>query len=650
MRSAPLLASRLFSGLVSGLFWGLLLAGPALAQERAEVSVDPSVVGLEDFVELTVSVPEVRDGRPELPPLPAFEAFGSQMTTSTSFVNGRMTRSVSWTYRLHPREVGEFTIPPIPVPGYEPTPPISVTVEPGSRRSPSPGPGRSPFGSPFDPLFERFRDPFGADPPPRIGERDLFIQAEVSDREVLVGEQVLVLYRLYARVPVAVVVPVEPAQPQGFWVEEVPLPDLPWREQGLSRARIRELRESPGPRREQRVVDGVTYDTYPILLRAAFPTGAGEREFPGPTFEIGVPGRSRSVFLAPTAVETRAAPAVTIRTNPLPDPGAGSTFSGTVGDYRLRASLVRDGAPLGDEATPAGEPLVLRLELEGDGNLQAAGTPRLDGDPGFERAFRFFDPESSQETGLREAGAGTGLDAFRFGGRRVWEFPVVPEAGGVHQVASARLDVFNPETSTYETLTTDPFPVRVEGGIAAIPAPAGGGTVERLGDDIRYLQPLRPAPASPPAPFSAGWWIALALGLPVAWNLAVFAALRRRAYRAAHADHFRREGAAREALRRLQRIRDEGEGAAAAIGVVLADYAAARLGVSPHGLTPEGARERFVAAGADPDAARDFAALLSRTQAARFAAAPASGRALPTGKEAAELVRRLDSGIRRSAA
>lgn len=635
-----------------------LLAAPlAAAQDRAEARVDASVVGVEDTLELTVSVPERRGGAPELPPLPGFEVLGSRTLSSTQVVNGEVTRSVSWIYRLRPLEVGAFEIPPIAVPGYQPSAPVAVAVESGSRRPARrqrqrPDPFGSVFGRPFDPLLDPFTDPFGTDPPPEVGAEDLFVRAEVSAPDVAVGEQVLVLYRLYARVPVFTAVPVELAQPEGFWVEEIPLPDVPWQEQGLSRAQIRERRARPGPRRDQREVDGRTYETYPLLLRAVFPTGAGERELPGPRFEIGVPGRTRSLFLAPTTVAAREAPAVTIRSTPLPEAGRPPGFSGAVGAYRLDASVLRDGAPLGDDPVPAGEPLVLRLELEGEGNIEAAGMPEFGGDSGFRRAFRFFDPESSLETGLTEVGGGVGLDAFRFGGRRIWEFPVVPEAGGTHEIATASLDVFDPSTGGYRTVASDALPIRVEGGIVAVPAPTGSGTIERLGEDIRYLRPVGPAPAAPPAPwdpFRGAWWVAFSLGLPVVWNLAVFAALRRRRYRAAHADRFRRQGAAREALRRLGRVRAGDAGAQAEIGAALADYAAARLGASARGLTPEGAADRLAAEGADPAAAREFAALLSRTQAAGYAAAPAASTDLASPEQAADLVRRLETRLRRPA-
>ncbi|MYF78049.1 MAG: protein BatD [Acidobacteria bacterium] len=432
------------------------------------------------------------------------------------------------------------------------------------------------------------------------------------------------------------------AQPEGFWTEELELPDVPWQERGLSGNEIRERRSLPGPRRERRTLNGVEYDTVPLLMRAVFPTGAGERELPGPRFEIGIEGARRSFFGPEQVVVAREAPAVTIRAEPLPEAGRPAGFTGAVGDYRLSAEVRRDGSALGDRAAAAGEALVLRVELAGTGNLRAAGTPVLPEGPEAQRAFRFFDPDASSETGLQEEGAG-----LAFGGRQVWEFPMVPEAGGVRNVAAVTLDVFNPRTGAYEELASDPLRIRVEGAAAAGPGTAGPVGVERFGEDIRYLKPVGPSTSPPASPWRPGRLFALSLALPVLWNLGLVAVRRRRAWREANPAKFRRRGAARAARRNLSRVAAGGPEAAARVAEALADYAAARLGGSRHGLTPESAARRLEEAGATPDTARRFRALLSRSEGARFAASGGGGEAGSDAREAAELIRELETQLGR---
>ena len=615
----------------------LTAAARAAAQEAAEARLDASRIGIEDELALTVSVPARRSGAPELPPLPDFELLGSQRVSRTSIVNGRMTRASEWVYRLRPLATGDFVIPAIPVPGYAPTKPLEVRVESGSLRpAPRRRPRRSPFASPFDP-FDLLDPMPPRDPAPEIRGEDLFIRAEVADAEVHVGEQALVLYRLWSRLPVEIAAPVELAQPEGFWSEEVTLPDVPWLERGLDREELRARRALPGPRRERREENGVAYDTYPLLLRAVFPTGAGERELPGPRFEIAVRGQRSSFFGPSRVVAVRQAPAVRIRAEALPEARRPPGFEGAVGEYSLSAAVLREGAPLGEDPAVAGEALVLRLELRGLGNLRAAGTPALPEDAALRRSFRLFDPDTSLETGLVGDGG-----AAAFGGRRIWEYPMVPESGGMRTVGAISLEVFNPRTDAYERIASDPLRVRVEGAVAAGPAAAGPAAVERLGEDIRYLKPVGPGAAPAPGPFRPGALFLLSLALPALWNLGVFAALRRRAFRAEHAAVFRRKGAARAALRRLARVPGTGPEAEAAVGRILARYAADRFGGSSRGLTPEAAMARFVAAGADPATARRFRELLSRAEGARFSAGGAGGDGSAGRAEAEELVRALE--------
>ena len=621
-----------------------LAAASAQAQEAAEASVDADHLGIEDTLTLTVSVPEERGGEPVLADLAGFEVLGSQRVSRTQIINLQLTRTTEWVYRLRPLAVGELVIPEIPVPGYAPAPPIRVRVERGSLRPRSSDPFASPFPSPFS-------SPFGRDPfdrlrrreqtIPEVREEDLFIRVEAPDVPVRVGEQALVLYRLWSRVPVYAAAPVELAQPEGFWTEEVELPDVPWQERGLSGGEIQARRNRPGPRRERRTLDGVAYDTFPLLLRAVFPTGAGERELAGPRFEIGVQGERRSFFGPEQVVVVREAPAVTIRAEALPEAGRPAGFAGAVGDYRLSAEVRRDDAPLGDQAAVAGEPLVLRVELEGSGNLRAAGTPELPGTPEAQRAFRFFDPDSTSETGLRDEGSG-----LAFGGRQIWEFPLVPEAGGVRNLAAVTLDVFNPRTGAYERLASDPIRIRVEGGAATAPGVDGPVAVERLGEDIRYLKPVG-AGTGPPGPWRPGIFFALSLGLPVLWNVGFFVARRRRAWREANPAEYLRRGAAKSARRELAGISASGPEAATRVGEALTGYAAARLGGSRHGLTPEIAARRLEAAGAEPDAARRFRALLSRSEGARFAAPGGAGQAQSDVEEAADLIRELEEQLTR---
>ena len=218
--------------LLPAVLFAVFLASPVHAQEAAEASVDADHIGIEDTLALTVSVPEERGGEPAIPDLAGFEVLSSQRVSKTEIVNMQMTRAIEWVYRLRPLTVGELVIPGIAVPGYAPASPIRVRVEAGSLRPRSPDPFASPFSSPFSSPFGRM-DPFNRrqreQRGPEVREEDMFIRAEAPGAAVQVGEQVLVLYRLWSRLPVYAAGPVELAQPEGFWTEGWNFPMSPGR-------------------------------------------------------------------------------------------------------------------------------------------------------------------------------------------------------------------------------------------------------------------------------------------------------------------------------------------------------------------------------------------------------------------------------------
>ncbi len=632
-------AVRVSAPALAALVLGFASPVPAQSPEPADARLNATRIGLEDELQLTISAPEARGGPPELPALEGFEVLGSQRVSRTEIVNMNMTRATDWIYTLRPLETGNLEIPPIAVPGYADTRPLTVEVVPGSLR-PRAAPGfPDPFSFGFDPFRRGRREPREA-----ITEEDVFVRVEAPLTEVFEGEQVLVLYRLYSRLPVFAAGLVESAQPEGFWTEEIELPDVPWAERGLSASELRRRRALPGPRREAQTVNGVRYDTWPLLMRAVFPTGAGPRELAGPRFEVGIEGATRSFFGPEQLVVTRTAPPVTIHARPLPESGRPPGFTGAVGAYRLTAGLLREGRPVGDASSPAGEPLVLRMALSGRGNLGNADAPAMPLADAARRRIRFFDPDTRLQTGLVAAGEG-----FAFGGERVWEIPLVAEAGGLQRIGAATLDVFNPETGAYEEVASDPLAFRIEGGAAPVPGGGGPAAVERLGQDIRYLKPVGPGRGPDPGPWRPGALLVIGLTLPVVWNLALVAVLRRRAYRAAHAEVFLRRGAARAANRRLDRISGEGAERLARIGAVLAGYASERLSAPAGGLTPDAAADRFRAAGAADGTAARFAALLSRLEGARFAARRAGAARDRALEEARALIGELEGQLGRAA-
>jgi len=90
-----------------------LLAQVSFAQSgKFSVSVNKIQVPVGEVFELSYTIENI-EGRFELPELSSFEQFGGpNHSTMMSIMNGRVSRSQTYTYRLSPIEVGEFEIGP----------------------------------------------------------------------------------------------------------------------------------------------------------------------------------------------------------------------------------------------------------------------------------------------------------------------------------------------------------------------------------------------------------------------------------------------------------------------------------------------------------------------------------------------------------
>ena len=435
--------------------------------------VDATRIGVEDQVQLTISLEGSE--APDTVTLPALTnlaiAGGPFQSTQVSIVNGRMTQTRSWTYVLQPQREGRAEVGAV-TSGEEVAPAIALEVVAGSVRPKRPQRGRDPFGTdPFEGFFGRRR---GARTDPKV-----LIEASPSRRTLHVGEPLLLTYNLYTQVQVADLQFKDAPQFTGFWVEDLERPQTP-------------------PSGEGAEVDGEAYRRFPIIQKLLFPTKAGTLTIPPSSFRVGVPARG---FFDDGQVIERATKPITVTVEPLPEV---SGFSGAVGSFQARATLDRDTVPLGDAA-------LLRLQVEGTGNLKWIDRP-----PAVEVAgAKVYPPQARSDLKITPQG---------IRGSRTWEFVVVPETSGTLEVPSVVFPYFDPKTETVVTTETAPLPLRVEGGAAAtgspvVPAaPLGNGGALPLRADLDTAVLVVPSPGGRAV---AALAILVLLGHAGLWGVAV---------------------------------------------------------------------------------------------------------------------------------
>lgn len=151
-------------------FGALLLAANLIHAADIQVGVDRNPVGFNESFQITFTASEQPDGNPDFSPLQGnFEVLDQQRSSSTSLVNGRVSRSEQWIVRAMAKQTGELLIPPIAF-GNDLSKPLKIVVS------------------------ENQNQPQSND--------EVFMEVEATPEKPYVQSQVLYTLRLYRRVQI----------------------------------------------------------------------------------------------------------------------------------------------------------------------------------------------------------------------------------------------------------------------------------------------------------------------------------------------------------------------------------------------------------------------------------------------------------------
>jgi hypothetical protein len=500
--------------------------------------VDATRIGLDDQVQLTITI-EGRffnlRGEISLPQLENLRLVaGPSLSTQFSMVNGSVTQARSYLYILQPDRTGAARIGAsrATIDDRErTTEPITLEVVQGRllQRQPPPDPFAGFRGQdPFDTLLGGRRGP----------RRDLklFIEAAADRTTVYVGEPLLLTYELYTQTAVSGIQLDRTPDLQGFWAEE------------LGRER--------NPRGEQVQREGEGFQRFPVLRRLLFPTRPGNLMIPAAGFKVSVP---QGGFFGPIpggdAVIARTTRPISVTVKGLPtEPG----FAGAVGRFKTTATIDRSSLAVGEAAT-------VRFRLDGTGNLKWIDkAPEL-----TVSGAKVYPPQAKPDFKVTPGG---------LVGSITWEYVVVPETAGAHELPPLPFVYFDPQASRVERTTTSAVPFFVapasQRPASAVAAGAGPVAPGSAATSERQRLPLRSGsetaghglPAVPAA--SVAWVFGLVLlghGALLAWPVL---RLRRGPSSPGHGV------SARHALAEIAKARRSGtskEGAAMAIERALTD-------------------------------------------------------------------------------
>ena len=345
---------------------------------------------------------------------------GPNRSVSTSMINGKVNREMSYNYTLQPRRKGTFVIG-------------SATIKSG---------GMVLETDPLTVEVVEARDGQLRD------DQKAYIQAELSSTEAYIGQQLTLSYKLYTTVDVESFNILQEGSYQGFFAVDV--------------------RRFNG-RIMQEVINGVQYTTKVLKQVALYPQQTGQLTVSPMKVQLGVVeangSRPRSFFFNR---EVRRVPAntepVTVNVKPLPS-GAPASFTGAVGEYRMRASVT-------PTEVAADNAVTVLLTIQGDGDIKRVQAPPIDVPEGFE----LYDPKVMEESTLE---SGQGIT-----GKRVFEYLLLPKEVGTYNFQPS-FAYFSPDSAKYVTLEDRSYTLEVRPGdgssAAATPGTqAGTGEADQL--------------------------------------------------------------------------------------------------------------------------------------------------------------------------
>lgn len=388
---------------------------------------------------------------------PSFSGFrrlsGPNQSSSTSMqiINNKttVTESYSYTYILEATEEGSFSIEP-----------ARVTLDGDTYRS-----NRVQITVRAATAAPGGQQPTSPDQPAMASAKDVFIRASANIASPYQGQQVIISYNIYTRIPV-----------NQYSIEKLPTFRSFWSENVSAQGQ---------PQTRTQVLNGETYRVAEIYRVAVFPQRSGELTVEPLEAEliVSLPGQRRGSlldeFFGGSPFDQRRnirqnvlSNPLTLNVKPLPTQNRPAAFTGMVGtDFDVKASVNHTELKANDAVN-------LKLTISGKGNMRMLQEPGLN----FPHNLEVFDPNISDNINNSTSG---------ISGSRSYEYVMIPRTGGEFTVPSWSFVYFDPVAQRYITEETPEFVLQVEGETAINGNEAGAPTqeaIKTLATDIRFIK------------------------------------------------------------------------------------------------------------------------------------------------------------------
>lgn len=417
----------------------LLAIGFAAQAGSFKAVVERSTITEGEAIQITFVIENMEDRNFAPPDFRGFNVLSGPMKgSSTVYVNGSRTSSVTYIYLLQPQGPGKFTIGPASIEsGGKSIKSNSIVITVNKAGSKNAG-GKAGGGVNVNDYINE----------------NLFLKLTLDKSEVYKGEQVTATYRIYRKVQVdQYSISSSPAF-NGFFTVDIEVPTS-----------IDFTVET---------YNGVQYYVATVKKVALFPQRTGNLEIDPMALECSVVlptgGWSYQKFQHKFSSNKGM-----VKVKPLPENKKPENFGGLVGELDMQVTLDKTQAQTDD-------PITLSIKFSGKGNLRFLESPM----PELPKDFDVFDPKIIEKATKQ---------GNIVGGTRQIDYLLIPRRAGTYKLPSISTSYFDLKKGDYVTLRSPEITLSVEGE-SSVSQPVTTGInkeeVALLGQDIRYIDTADP--------------------------------------------------------------------------------------------------------------------------------------------------------------
>jgi len=393
---------------------------------------------------------------------------GPNLSSSSSIqiINGNVKQSAnySYTYYLQAVTEGTFTIPPasITVNNKRYTSnSVTIHVVKGNGRpnaNSQQGQGR----------YRQYQNVPDQEPATSASSKDLFLKAFIDKKSPCQGEQVIITYKIYTKIPVSQFVIDKLSSYSGFWSQEL-------------------TKETEKPKQYTETVNGEKYMVAEIRKVALFPQKSGRLTIAPLEIEVLAQVQSRARrrsndpffdnlfddFFGSTVSNVKKSlksNPITVDVKPLPLAGKPAGYQGAVGNFSLKSEIDKT-------SVKANEAVTLKLTISGNGNLKLIDKLNVQLPPDFET----YDPKVSEKITPVSDG---------ISGVKTFEYLMIPRNAGEYKIKPVEFSYFDLSKNKYITLTSPEFTLKVAKGDGSQSTAVYNSQedIKYVGNDIRFIK------------------------------------------------------------------------------------------------------------------------------------------------------------------